>query len=208
MTLLPVSSMVPLSADYLYVRLSLSGSLAAQTIWDSDKTSTSFSAVRELITGGWFGGGGGGGGGGGEQAPLKSSEEANSKTNKIDRYFIGDLFHLGHIMVHSFWAFLLAPFPRLVNHVGEDRKPPGCTNIMVNARAKSTISSESDCRCVIEPNISSHIPKHSHEENFILPWLMYQALLAMKAMISGSDIAAMRRGQMRKKRSIASANSI
>ena len=50
--------------------------MASQIIWDSVRVATSFSAVRELMMGGWFGGGGGGGGGGGEkmvQAVLKSS---------------------------------------------------------------------------------------------------------------------------------------
>jgi hypothetical protein len=56
--------------------------VASQIIWDSDKVAASFSAVTELITGGWFGGGGGDGGGGGEnsvQALLKSSTAMMSK---------------------------------------------------------------------------------------------------------------------------------
>jgi hypothetical protein len=61
--------------------------LASQTIWDSDKVETSFSAVRELMAGGWFGGGGGGGGGVGEdklQALLKSSTAMTSKIANLD----------------------------------------------------------------------------------------------------------------------------
>jgi hypothetical protein len=61
--------------------------VASQTIWDSDKMVTSFSAVSELITGGWFGGGGGGGGGVGEsmlQALLKSSAAMMSKMANLD----------------------------------------------------------------------------------------------------------------------------
>ena len=158
--------------------------------------------------GGSFGGGAGGvGGGGGEQALLKSRAGISSKMINPDIYFIGDVFHLMHLIVYSFLSLPPAPFPSLVNHGGEDRKLPGCTNITVRARAKSTISSESDCKCVIVPNISSHIPKHSQEVNFIFPWLMYQELLAMKAVISGSDRVAMRRGQILKRRSMPSYSS-
>src|SRR4030043_479206 len=200
--------MVPPSADHLYVRLSLLTSSASQAIGDSDRVRTSFSAVRELIMGGSLGGGvGGGGGGGGEQALLKSSAGTSSKMINLGIYFIGDLFRLMRLIVYSCLSFPLAPFPSLANHGGEVRKPLGCTNITVRARAKSTISSESDCKCVNVPNISSHIPKHSQEVNFIFPWLMYQELLAMKAVISGSDRAAMGGGQILQERSMPSDSS-
>lgn len=153
--------------------------------------------------GGSFGGGVGGvGGGGGEQELIKSSAGTSSKIINPDRYFIGDVFHLTHLIVYSFLSFPLAPFPSLANHGGEDRKPPGCTNITVIARAKSIISSESDCTCVIVPSSFSHIPKHSQEVNFIFPWLMYQQLLTIKAAINGSEMAAKRRGQIRRRRSM------
>jgi hypothetical protein len=60
--------------------------VAWQIIWDSHKVATSFSAVTELITGGWFGGGGGGGGGGENmlQALLKSSAAMMSKMANLD----------------------------------------------------------------------------------------------------------------------------
>src|SRR4030042_5068932 len=153
--------------------------------------------------GGSFGGGAGGvGGGGGEQALLKSRAGISSKMINPDIYFIGDVFHLMHLIVYSFLSLPPAPFPSLVNHGGEEKKLPGCTNITVRARARSTISSESDCKCVIVPNISSHMPKHSQEVKFIFPWLMYQQLLTTKATINGSEMAANRRTQIPRRRSV------
>ena len=154
--------------------------------------------------GGWFGGGVGGVGGVGdgvaEQALLKRRAGTSSKMINLDAYFIGEVFHLTNVIVYSFLSLPPALFPSLANHGGEDRKPPGCTNITVRARAKSTISIESDCKCVIVPNISSHMPKHSQEVNFIFPWLMYQQLLTIKATINGSEMVATRRGQIRSRR--------
>jgi hypothetical protein len=62
---------------------------------------TSFPVVRELIIGGSFGGGGVGGvgGGDGKQALLKSRAGTSSKMINLDRYFIGDVFHLTHFIV-------------------------------------------------------------------------------------------------------------
>jgi hypothetical protein len=119
------------------------------------------------------------------------------------------MLNLNRLMVFiSYLSRLLVFSPSLANHGGEVRKPPGWTNIIVRARAKSTISNESDCKCVIVPNISSHMPKHSQEVNVILPWLIYQALLAMKDTINGSEMVAKRRGQILRRRKMPRHSSV
>src|SRR4030042_424000 len=79
---------------------------------------------------------------------------------------------------------------------------------IVSAKVKRMMSNESDWTCVNVPNHFSHIPKHSQETNSFLPWLIYQALLAIKAKVNGSAAEAKKRGQIRRRRSIPRHNSV